>query len=232
MSELHEIKKGQTGYGVLIENDGFMQISESLQNKKLIESINDGPDGWFVPKPFVVDAVLQKYGIKNANGRIYPEHVLKPEVEKYQRLIAEKMALGECNHPSDSTIDLGRISHNIVECHWEGHTLVGKLELNISEGFRKHGICSTFGDTCAQLMLQGWKIGISSRGVGEVKQRMGETYVESYELLAFDIVATPSTPGAYLSTDGAEPLRQYVESPESKSILDDKIDAIEKILKG
>lgn len=383
MSELHEIKKGQTGYGVLIENDGFMQISESLQNKKLIESINDGPDGWFVPKPFVVDAVLQKYGIKNANGRIYPEHVLKPEVEKYQRLIAEKMALGECyrpealilteegwksleevkvgeniltlntetqeievkpiirkiekdfdgdiinihgteiddvvtpkheyvlynkegefigrktaqeimddsqlkgcyipsshegpikldisvdeikcdytpykgkvmcvevenhtwyvmdngkshwtsncNHPSDSTIDLGRISHNIVECHWEGHTLVGKLELNISEGFRKHGICSTFGDTCAQLMLQGWKIGISSRGVGEVKQRMGETYVESYELLAFDIVATPSTPGAYLSTDGAEPLRQYLESPESKSILDDKIDAIEKILKG
>lgn len=233
MSDLVEIKKGQTGHGLLIESDGYMSLNETPHNRKLKESFGDTDSGeWYVPNPFVVDAVLQKYGIKNANGRVYPEHVLKPEVEKYQRLIAEKMALGECNHPADSTIDLGRISHNIIECHWEGHTLVGKLELNISEGFRKQGICSTLGDTCAQLLLNGWKIGISSRGVGDVKQRMGETYVESYELIGFDIVSCPSTPGAYLSINGTEPLQQYIESPKPKSVLDEKINTINNILES
>ena len=100
-----------------------------------------------------------------------------------------------CNHPSDSTIDLGRISHNIIECHWEGNTLMGQLELNLSKGFVKHGICSTLGDTCANLLLNGYKIGISSRGVGSVEQKLGQYVVgDDLELISWDLVATPSTP--------------------------------------
>lgn len=232
MKEIKEIKKGQLGYGLLIENDGFISMSATKYNKQLKESIHGEDGGWYVPNPFIVDAVLQKFGIENANGRIYPESVLKTQVEKYQQMIAEKMALAELNHPSDVSIDLGRISHNIIECHWEGNTLVGKLELNVTEGFRKYGICSSRGDDAAQLLLNGWKIGISSRGMGELTQRLGKTYVDTYELIGFDIVSTPSTPGAYLSANGMEDLQQYVESKEGGSVLDDKINKIQNILLG
>ena len=135
-----------------------------------------------------------------------------------------------CNHPSDSTIDLGRVSHNIIELHWEGKTLVGKLEFNISEGFRRHGICSTLGDTCALLVLNGYKIGVSSRGVGSVEQRLGQTIVgDDFELICWDIVSDPSTPGAYIG-DGEE-LQQYVENKNGKKkIVSEKINKINEIL--
>ena len=137
-----------------------------------------------------------------------------------------------CNHPSESTIDLGRISHNIVECHWEGHTLVGKLEFNLSEGFRRYGICSTLGDTCALLILNGMKIGVSSRGVGSVEQKLGNTIVgEDFELICFDVVSDPSTPGAFIGNK--ENLQQYVENDvnkNKKSKLLEKLNKIDKIL--
>ena len=107
--DLREIKKGEFGTGLLIENDGYVQLDKS---KLIKEGIGDGE--WYVPNPFIVSAVFQKFGIKNANGRIYPESVLKKQVELYQQKIDEKRALAELNHPSDSTIDLGRISHNII----------------------------------------------------------------------------------------------------------------------
>ena len=116
-NDLEVIKEGKTGHGILIENDGFV----TLDRKKLNESMEDGE--WHVPNPFVVDAVFQKFGIKNANGRIYPEGILKREVEKYQQKINERRAYGEANHPSDSTINLSRVSHNIIELHWENATL-------------------------------------------------------------------------------------------------------------
>ena len=137
-----------------------------------------------------------------------------------------------CNHPAESTIDLGRISHNIIECHWEGNTLVGKIEFNLTEGFRKYGICSSLGDTCANLILNGYKIGVSSRGIGSVKTVLGKTIVcDDFELLCWDIVATPSTPGSYIGRK--ENLQQYVESDESKkgkSKLNEKIERLKSIL--
>jgi hypothetical protein len=231
MENLSILKKGEIGRGLLIENDGWISMDATPHNKQLKEAAHvSGTDEWFVPKPFIVDAVLQKYGIKNANGRIYPEDVLKPAVEKYQTLINDKMAIAELNHPMESSIDLGRISHNIIECHWEGHTLVGKLELNVTEGFRRFGICSSRGDDAAQLLLNGWKIGISSRSVGDTQQRLGQTYVTNLELIGFDIVATPSTPNAYLSMNGPESLQAYVEGEEPKKVIDEKIDRIAEIL--
>jgi hypothetical protein len=226
--DLREIKRGEFGTGLLIENDGYISMTESVNNKKIYESMTGGE--WNVPNPFVVDAVFQKFDIKNANGRVYPERVLKKQVELYQQKIDERRAYGELNHPAESTIDLGRISHNIIELHWEGRTLVGKLELNISEGYRKLGIVSTMGDMAANHLLNGYKIGVSSRGVGSVEQKLGQTIVgDDFELICWDIVSEPSTPGAFIGNK--ETLNQYVETKNpKKDIINEKISKINKIL--
>lgn len=227
-TELKEIKKGSTGTGLLIEHDGYITMDKG-NNKQLKESISNGE--WNCPHPFIVDVVMQKFGIKNANGRIYPEAVLKREVERFQTKIREHRALNELNHPSESTIDLGRIATNVIECHWEGHTLVGKMELNTTEGFRRHGICSSCGDEAANLLLNGYKIGVSSRGIGSVETKLGQTIVgDDFELICFDLVSDPSTPGAWIG-HSQEELSVYVENTENKkTTLSEKINKIKKIL--
>lgn len=229
-SELFEIKKGKVGTGLLIENDGYISMSDE-KNRQLKESINS-VDGWHCPYPFVVHAVFQKYGIKNANGRIYPESVLKKQVELYQQRIKDKRALGECNHPAESTVDLGRISHNITELHWEGRTLVGQMELNITKGFVEQGICSSLGDAVANLLLNGYKIGVSSRGVGSVEQKLGQYIVgDDFELICWDIVESPSTANAYIGSSREE-LQPYLESKNynNKTNISEKINKIKNIL--
>ena len=231
---LVEIKKGQTGTGLLIEHDGFIS-SECGNNKKLFEAINgSSSDDFHCPYPFIVDAVFQKFGIENANGRIYPEDILKREVNKYTQLIKDKSAMGELNHPSESVIDLSRVAINIVELHWEGHTLVGKLEIITSPGFRKYGIISCQGDQTANLLLQGYKIGVSSRGLGTVTNKMGILYVsDDYEIICWDVVSSPSTPGAFISINGQEELQQYMESEiKTNPLLDEQILKAEKILEN
>lgn len=137
-----------------------------------------------------------------------------------------------CNHPAESTIDLSRISHNIIELHWEGATLVGKMEINTTEGFRKQGIVSSRGDEVANLLINGYKIGVSSRGVGSVEQKLGQYIVgDDFELICWDVVSSPSTPGAYIGTQ--EELTQYLESDttkEKKPKLNEKINRIKSIL--
>ena len=229
-NELDIIKEGKTGHGILIENDGFMFLKNTKENQMIREGIENGE--WNIPYPFVVDAVFQKFGIKNANGRIYPEEVLKKQVELYQQKIDERRALGELNHPAESTIDLDRIAINIVELHWEGRTLVGKLEINTSYGFRKYGMVTTRGDQMANLLINGYKIGVSSRGVGSVEQKLGQYIVgDDFELICWDVVSDPSTPGAYVGSQ--EDLMQYVESNMSKNekpTINEKINRIKNIL--
>jgi hypothetical protein len=229
-NELDIIKEGKTGHGILIENDGFMFLKNTKENQMIREGIENGE--WNIPYPFVVDAVFQKFGIKNANGRIYPEEVLKKQVELYQQKIDERRALGELNHPAESTIDLDRIAINIVELHWEGRTLVGKLEINTSYGFRKYGMVTTRGDQMANLLINGYKIGVSSRGVGSVEQKLGQYIVgDDFELICWDVVSDPSTPGAYVGSQ--EDLMQYVESNTSKNekpTINEKINKIKNIL--
>ena len=216
--QLVEIKKNNIGTGLLIENDGYISMN-SPENKKIYESIRLNEEiegGWNVPKPFIVSAVFQKFGIENANGRIYPENVLRTQVEKYMEKIADRRGYGETNHPEDSSINLSRIGMNIIELHWEGHTLVGKIEIPVTEGFRKLGIVSTTADEVANLLLNNLKIGVSSRGVGSVEQRYGKYMVgDDYELICWDVVSDPSTPNAWISTN-EEGLQQYIESREKK----------------
>jgi hypothetical protein len=230
-SNLVEIKKGQTGTGLLIESDGYIspevgdnkQLFESY--RKLNESMGDGE--WHCPYPFIVSAIFQKADTKNANGRIYPEYILKREVENFQKKIREKTSMGELNHPSDSVVDLGRIGLNIIELKWINKTVVGKLEIVTSPGFRKYGICSTCGDQAANLILSGCKIGVSSRGLGTVTQKFGDLYVgEDFELVTWDLVSEPSTPSAWVFPDNNIPsnLIESDETTKNKSPLFEKLD--------
>ena len=204
--DLVEIKRGQTGTGLLIEHDGYIS-SEIGNNRKLFEDINSkSMEGdFYCPYPFIVSAVLQRYGAENANGRIYPEAILKREVDRYQEKIRERRALAELNHPAESVIDLSRVAINIAETWWEGNTLCGKVEIITSPGFRKHGIISCQGDQTANLLLSGYKIGLSSRGLGSVTNKMGVLYVgDDYELVGFDVVSDPSTSHAWFSPVGED----------------------------
>ena len=214
---LVEIKKNNTGTGLLVENDGYISL-EVGDNKRLAESIDFNAEGGLnIPNPFVVDAVFQKCGIENANGRIYPEDILKAQVEKYIQKIQDRRGYGEENHPESSSIDLGRIAMNIIELHWEGHTLVGKIELPLTPGFRKYGIISCRADDVANLLLNNLKIGVSSRGVGSVEQKYGKYIVgDDFELICWDVVSDPSTPGAWIG-NSPEELQQYVEGKETKN---------------
>lgn len=132
---------------------------------------------------------------------------------------------GNCNHPDSGTIDLERVSMNIVELHWEGRTLVGKLEIPITEGYRKYGMITCLADHIAHLILSGIRIGVSSRALGTVKQIGGVLMVnDDLELICWDFVSTPSTPGAYVSANEGE-LDQFKEekkNDDSKLINEDK----------
>ena len=218
-TNLVEIKKGQTGTGILIEHDGYIS-KDCGDNKQLFESIqrlneNAGDGEFYCPNPFIVSAVFQKFDVKNGNGRIYPEKILKREVERYiNEKVSQKWAYGELNHPSDTVIDGSRIAINIVELHWEGKTLVGKLEIITSQGFRKHGIISCQGDQVANILLHGLKIGVSSRGLGSVYKKFGETIVgDDFEIVCWDVVTDPSTPGAWID-ENPENLQMYKEEKE------------------
>jgi hypothetical protein len=150
-------------------------------------------------KPFEFYAVLQKYNTPNRNGRIYPEKILKREADNYKKMIQKGTALSELNHPESSLIDLDRVSHAITDIWWEGPVLLGKLKLLTSPGFHERGIVSTKGDLAANYLRQGVTLGISSRGVGSLKKVGEQNEVQDdFELICFDLVSSPSTPGAYL----------------------------------
>lgn len=212
---LTEIKKGQVGTGLLIENDGYVSL-DMPENRVISEALGIEGVGRIKPKdlpdPFVVSAVFQKFGIENANGRIYPEDVLKRAVEKFMPYVRERRSCCELNHPAESTIDLGRVAALIVDLSWQGHTLIGKLEIPISEGFRNHGIVSTLADMAAQWLISGIKIGVSSRGLGSVEKQFNRLIVgDDFELVTFDVVAQPSTPSAYIEFSD-DKLAPYIES--------------------
>lgn len=231
LEQLTEIKAGQTGTGLLIEHDGHI-VGQSDTIMQIKEDIAHG-DKFVIPDDFVVSAVFQKYGIKNANGRIYPENILKREVQKYlENQVKNRCAIGSLDHPSQSSLSGHDVTHNILDLRWEGRTLVGEMKLHLSPGYRRYGVCSTSGDLVANMLLDGIKVGVSSRAVGSVEQRLGVLYVgDDLELIGWDVVMEPSTPGAWISTN-AEELSQFIESDGTKTgdPINEKLSKINKIL--
>ena len=208
----------ESGHGILIEYDAGHVSPDD--NKKIISEMRDMD----FSKDLILYAVLQKYDTPNKNGRIYPKAILERENEKYQVIIRKGSALNELNHPSSSLIDLDRVSHSILETWWDGKMLMGKIKMFTSPGWKKMGIVSTKGDQAAMLLMNGATLGISSRGVGSLKQIKGENVVqEDFELVCFDLVSSPSTPGAYVFSDPSE-RDQYQESIEQeKPVIDDRM---------
>jgi hypothetical protein len=207
----------ETGKGILIEYDaGFISADE---NKKVISEMKNVD----FSDDVVLYAVLQKFDTPNKNGRIYPEKLLKREMEKYKTIIGKGSALNELNHPSSSLIDLDRVSHSITETWWDGKILMGKIKLLTSPGWKKMGIVSTKGDQAAMLLMNGVTLGISSRGVGSLKSERGQNIVQDdFELVCFDLVSSPSTPGAYVFSDPSD-REKFEESIEEKPIVDDRM---------
>jgi len=203
--------------GYLIEYDsGYVSPKE---NTKIIQEMKDLD----FSEDLILYAVLQKYDTPNKNGRIYPEVLLKRENDKYQSVIKKGGALNELNHPSSSLIDLDRVSHSILETWWDGKMLMGKIKLFTSPGWKKMGIVSTKGDQAAMLLMNGATLGISSRGVGSLKNVKGQNIVQDdFELVCFDLVSSPSTPGAYIFADPSE-RDQYQESEQEKPAVDDRM---------
>jgi len=227
---LKEIKKGQVGTGLLIENDGFISIDDP-NNKILKEELDKGMvDGWHIPYPFVVHALFQRANRENANGRIYPKEILAKQIELYQQRIQERRAYSENNHPADIVLDINNLSTNIIELHWEGDNVLGQMEVLLSPGYVKYGIISSKGDLLANLLyFNKVKLGVSSRGVGSVEQKYGKTLVQDdFELICFDNVTDPSTHNAWidLKPEGLTPYLENKKQKENKPYIIEKLDKI------
>ena len=135
---------------------------------------------------------IQTADKQNGNGRVYPFEVLKREVDNYKKIVADHRACGELDHPDDSVVNLKNVSHMIVDCWWEGKDVMGKMKV----------LDTPSGKTLKELINAGVKLGISSRGLGSVRESMGKTVVENdFQLICFDIVSEPSTPNAFVHPD-------------------------------
>ena len=147
-------------------------------------------------KPLMVSGIIQRAEAKNQNGRIYPKDILEREIKKYaEGPVKERRAMGELDHPESSVINLQNVSHNIVEVRMKGNDVYGKVEI----------LSTPAGNILKELFRNGITVGISSRGMGSVKENVSEGTVEvqaDFELLCFDFVSTPSTHGAFMSPMG------------------------------
>lgn len=189
--------KNETGFGILIESDAGY-VSKELNPKLLNENFVLNPE-----EPVIINCILQKWGVKNKNGRIYPKEVLVPQIEEYQKLVENNSAVNEADHPDSSVVSLHNISHLIKKMWWgtgeNSNVLYGQLEIITSPAYMKNGIVSMIGDKIIEYLKRGIKLGISSRGVGSLEEVDGENIVQAdFEIICFDLVASPSTPGAYL----------------------------------
>jgi len=153
-----------------------------------LEYISEDSNGG---KSHYIKGIFMQGNIKNRNGRVYPVEVLQKEVVRYNsEYIDKKRSYGELGHPASPTINLDRVSHIITELYQEGNNFIGKAKI----------IDTPMGNIVKNLMNEGATIGVSSRGMGSLKQRNGVAEVQNdfYLATAADIVADPSAPDAFV----------------------------------
>lgn len=163
----------------------------------------------------LMKGILQKADTLNQNGRIYPMSVLEREVRNYQKFIAENRALGELDHPDSSVVNLKNVSHVVREAYLEKGVVFGTVEL----------LDTPSGKILQSLVESGVKLGISSRGVGSTKKQ-GDYHVvqDDFQLICWDYVSEPSTPGAFMLPEGKQ-----INSNELRNIFN-KSDRIDRII--
>lgn len=167
----------------------------------------------------ILKGIIQKAETPNQNKRIYPFGILNREVENYKKAVRENRAVGELDHPETSTVALDKVSHIVREVWWEGKDVMGKIEV----------LPTPKGKILETLVEAGVTIGISSRGVGSTsKNESGYDLVQpDFTLVCWDIVAEPSTPGAFLSLSES---KQVHVAPPSLSRADRVFRAVNAIV--
>jgi len=142
-------------------------------------------------KKFTIEGVFMQSDTVNRNGRVYPRTILENEVNRYSnKYVKENRALGELNHPSGPTVNLDKVSHLITNLAMEGKDVVGKAKL----------LETPCGLIAQNLLEAGVKLGVSSRGMGSLKENRGYKEVQKdFMLSAVDIVADPSAPNAFVN---------------------------------
>lgn len=163
----------------------------------------------------IMKGILQKSDTLNQNGRIYPQTVLEREIRNYQKFIIENRALGELDHPDDSVVNLKNVSHVVREAVMEGNVVRGSVEI----------LDTPSGKILQSLVESGIKLGISSRGVGSTRKQGDYQIVQDdFQLICWDFVSEPSTPGAFMLPEG-----KRVTDDEVRRIFN-KSDRIDRVL--
>jgi hypothetical protein len=149
----------------------------------------------------ILSGKLQEAECENGNGRVYPLPILSREIGKYSKIVADNRALGELDHPESSIVNLANVSHMVTKIWMEGPAVMGKIKV----------LTTPAGQILKSLIEANVKIGISSRGLGSVRDDRGKTYVEDdFQLIAFDIVSEPSTPDAFMSLSESKLMNEQV----------------------
>ncbi len=161
-------------------------FSEAVEEVEYIcEQKEDGK------KNYAIKGIFMQADVKNRNGRVYPMEVLEREVAKYnKKFVNEKRAFGELGHPDGPTVNLERVSHMITSLKPDGKNFIGEAKI----------MSTPMGEIVKNLMDEGAKLGVSSRGMGSLVQKNGANYVRDdfYLATAADIVADPSAPNAFV----------------------------------
>ena len=143
----------------------------------------------------ILSGIMQKADHVNGNGRVYPHKVLMKEIKNYSKLVKERRALGELDHPEDSVINLRNASHLVTDIWMEGKDVKGKIKV----------LDTPSGKVLQELVRADVNVGISSRGMGSVTESNGQTMVEEdFQLICFDMVSEPSTPGAFMMKEAKD----------------------------
>ena len=163
-------------------------ISEQIEEVEFItEELNEDTG----KKSYKIKGVFMQSDVKNRNGRVYPQEILAKEVAKYNKnFIKEKRAFGELGHPDGPTVNLERVSHMITDLYPDGKNFIGEAKI----------MATPMGEIVKNLMDEGAKLGVSSRGMGSLQSRGGTNYVKDdfYLATAAYIFADPSAPNAFV----------------------------------
>jgi len=170
---------------VLLREFFEMSSDDSLLTEADRKKINEGE--------LIMAGVMQRADAENGNGRVYPEDILRREIQNYKKIVGENRALGELDHPDSSVVELKNASHIVTEIEMRGKDVIGKVKV----------LDTPSGKILKDLIRGGVKLGISSRGLGSVKSSVGKNLVqEDFQLICFDFVSDPSTVGAFMIAEG------------------------------
>ena len=161
-------------------------FSEVVEEVQYITEAKEGGG-----KNYKIKGIFLQADIKNRNGRVYPMEVLQKEVSRYnKKFIKENRAYGELGHPDGPTVNLERVSHMVTELYPDGKNFVGEAKI----------MGTPMGEIVKNIIDEGGKLGVSSRGMGSLNQKNGANYVRDdfYLATAADIVADPSAPNAFV----------------------------------